>query len=77
VVTFPFTTAGRVNRASCESRGSGDCWPGTTRSLPVVVFDNDRLLTLSLPKRPLTLSLIPQAPGDQACLRDFATPADL
>ena len=38
-------TAGRVSRVSRETRSSGGCWPGTTRSLPVVAFDNDRLLT--------------------------------
>ena len=38
-------TAGRVSRANRETRSSGGCWPGTIRSLPVVAFDNDRLLT--------------------------------
>jgi hypothetical protein len=48
-----------------------------TRSLPVVAFDNDRLLTLCEPAgNTAFLSLIPQARQDQARRLDFATPAD-
>ena len=47
MVNCQCVSAGRVSRVSRElCASSGGCSPGMTRSLPVVAFDNDRLLTL-------------------------------
>jgi hypothetical protein len=48
-----------------------------TRSLPVVAFDNDRLLTLAEPAGKYRFpSLIPQAPEIRHADEIFATSAD-